>query len=132
VGDETFVTTIGTTNPMGCLQFRSPPTNIPSMYQITEEHRARIAALCRRFHVRRLDLVGSATRGDFDRARSDLDFLVEFGPADGLRALDTYFGLKEELETLLGRPVDLIMPAAVANPYVRANMERDRTTLYAA
>lgn len=130
--DETFVTTIGTTNPTACLQFRRTLTSIVSMYQITDEHRARIAELCRRFHVRRLDLVGSATRGDFDRARSDLDLLVEFGPAGGLRALDTYFGLKEALETLFGRPVDLIMPAAVANPYVRANMERDRTTLYAA
>ncbi|HJS42173.1 MAG TPA: nucleotidyltransferase domain-containing protein [Gemmatimonadales bacterium] len=102
------------------------------MYHVTDDQRARIAELCRRFHVRRLDLVGSATRGDFDPARSDFDIVVEFGPADGLRALDMYFGLKEELETLLGRPVDLIMPAAVVNPYVRANMERDRTTLYAA
>ncbi|MGH7615416.1 MAG: nucleotidyltransferase family protein [Gemmatimonadales bacterium] len=102
------------------------------MYQIAAEHRARLAELCRRFHVRRLDLVGSAARDDFDHAKSDLDFLVEFGPADGLRALDTYFGLKEELEALFGRRVDLVMPAAVANPYVRANMERDRTTLYAA
>jgi predicted nucleotidyltransferase len=102
------------------------------MYQITEEHRARIPEVCRRFHVRRLDLVGSATRGDFNRAKSDLDVLVEFGPADGMRALDTYFGLREELETLFARPVDLIMLAAVANPYVRANIERDRTTLYAA
>jgi uncharacterized protein len=102
------------------------------MFRVTEDQRARIAELCRQFNVRRLDLVGSAARSDFDRAKSDLDFLVEFGPADGLRALDTYFGLKQELETLFGRPVDLIMPAAVANPYVRANMERDRTTVYAA
>jgi predicted nucleotidyltransferase len=102
------------------------------MYRVTAEQRVRIAELCRRFHVRRLDLVGSAARDDFDQAKSDLDLLVEFGPADGLRALDAYFGLNEELETLFRRPVDLIMPAAVANPYVRANMERDRTTLYAA
>lgn len=102
------------------------------MFRVTEDERARIAELCRRFSVRRLDLVGSAARDDFDRATSDLDFLAEFVPADGVRALDTYFGLKQELEALFGRPVELIMPAAVANPYVRANMERDRTTLYAA
>ena len=36
--------------------------------------------LCRWFHVRRLDLFGSAAGDDFDPARSDLDFLVEFDP----------------------------------------------------
>ncbi len=41
-------------------------------------HRDELRALCRRFHVRRLDGFGSAARGDFDPAQSDLDFLVEF------------------------------------------------------
>jgi hypothetical protein len=37
--------------------------------------------LCRRFHVRRLDLFGSAATGhNFDPVRSDLDFLVSFEP----------------------------------------------------
>jgi uncharacterized protein len=64
-------------------------------------HRAELAELCRRLHVRRLDLFGSAARGDFDRAKSDLDFLVEFD-RDHRQALSfkTYFGLKEALETL--------------------------------
>jgi uncharacterized protein len=35
-------------------------------------------ALCRRFHVRRLDVFGSAARGDFDPEHSDVDFIVEF------------------------------------------------------
>ena len=40
--------------------------------------RDELRAVCRRFHVRRLDLFGSAARGDFDPQRSDVDFLVEF------------------------------------------------------
>ena len=102
------------------------------MYKLTEDQRLKIAELCRHHHVRRLDLIGSAARDDFDHSRSDLDFLVEFAPDEGSPALTTYFGLKEGLEALFGRPVDVIMPAAVANPYVRADMERSRTTLYAA
>lgn len=40
-----------------------------------------LAALCRRFRVRRLDLFGSAAAaGGFDPARSDLDLLVAFEP----------------------------------------------------
>ena len=40
--------------------------------------RDELRAVCRRFHVRRLDLFGSAARGDFDPLRSDVDFPVEF------------------------------------------------------
>ena len=41
---------------------------------------ARIADLCRRFNVRRLDLFGSGLTGRFDPGHSDLDLLVEFAP----------------------------------------------------
>jgi predicted nucleotidyltransferase len=102
------------------------------MYRITDEHRVRVAELCRRFGVRRLDLFGSATRDDFEEPRSDVDFLVEFLEEGVGPGLDAYFGLKEGLEALLGRPVDLVMPEAVTNPYVRADIARDRTTVYAA
>ena len=44
-------------------------------------HREELRELCRRYHVRRLDLFGSAARGDFVPARSDLDFLVDSTPA---------------------------------------------------
>jgi len=40
--------------------------------------RPKIVEICRRFHVRRLEVFGSAARGDdFDPACSDADFLVE-------------------------------------------------------
>ncbi len=102
------------------------------MYELTTTHRTRITELCRRHHVRRLELFGSAARTDFERARSDLDFLVEFENEERGPGLDAYFGLKEGLEALLGRPVDLIMPEAITNPYVRADIARDRSTVYAA
>jgi hypothetical protein len=35
-------------------------------------HREELQALCRRLHVQRLDLFGSAARGDFDPERSDM------------------------------------------------------------
>lgn len=102
------------------------------MYDLTPTDRTRIAELCRRYRVGRLELFGSAARSDFERARSDLDFLVEFDDGERAPGLEAYFGLKEGLEALLGRPVDLIMPEAVTNPYVQADIARDRTTVYAA
>ena len=95
--------------------------------------RDELRAVCRRFHVRRLDLFGSAARGDFDPQRSDVDFLVEFDRThpDAL-SLRTYFGLKEALEGLLGRPVDLVEPGAVHNPYLKASIEGSREPVFAA
>ena len=66
-------------------------------------------------------------------SRSDLDFLVEFDAAPSSQsALSTYFGFKESLEAMFGRPVDLLMPSAVRNPFVRADINRTRRLLYAA
>jgi uncharacterized protein len=99
---------------------------------LLEARREDIAALCRRHGVRRLDVFGSATTPAFDPERSDIDLLVEFEPSASGRTLDAYFDLKESLEALLGRPVDLVMPGAVRNPYVRADIERSQRPLYAA
>lgn len=90
-----------------------------------------IASLCRRFHVRRLAVFGSAVDGTFDPASSDIDFIVEFD--DDLETkFAAYFDLKAALEASLGRPVDLVMPKALDNPYLAASVERSRQELYAA
>jgi uncharacterized protein len=96
-------------------------------------HRQELEELCRRFHVRRLDLFGSATGDDFDAERSDLDFLVEFDPrAPGALSFDAFFGLKESLEALFGRSVDLVEANAIRNPYLKASIERSRELLFEA
>jgi hypothetical protein len=48
------------------------------MIRLIEEKLETVEALCRRFHVARLEHFGSATGNEFDEARSDLDLLVEF------------------------------------------------------
>jgi len=88
--------------------------------------------LCTRYGVRRLELFGSAATGGFDPGRSDLDFLVEFLPLEPGQHADAYFGLKEELEALFARDVDLVMDSAIVNPYFREELDRTRTALYAA
>jgi predicted nucleotidyltransferase len=96
-------------------------------------HREELQALCRHVHVRRLDLFGSAARGDFDPERSDIDFLVEFdrGHPKAL-SFNTYFDFKEALEALLGRSVDLVELGAVRNPYLKASIEASREPVFEA
>jgi predicted nucleotidyltransferase len=89
-----------------------------------------LEALCVAFGVRRLELFGSASRSDFDLAHSDVDFLVDFVEIHPLGAFDRYFGLKEGLERLLGRSVDLVEEKAIKNPYFRQAIDRDRMVVY--
>jgi uncharacterized protein len=102
------------------------------MHPLVESRKSEVAALCRGRGVRRLELFGSAARSDFDPSTSDLDFLVELGADPAVNPLDAYFGLKDELEALFHRPVDLVSVGSVRNPYVRASIERDRQLVYAA
>jgi uncharacterized protein len=102
------------------------------MQPIIGGKREEVARICRRYHVRRLDVFGSAARDDFDAARSDVDFLVEFEPNHPLGGLEAYFGLQRELEELFGRKVDLVSPGRIRNPYLRRSIDQSRETLYAA
>jgi uncharacterized protein len=73
-----------------------------------DQKRDALAALCHRYGAVRLEVFGSAARGTgFDPGRSDADFLVTFTPA-ARNDLAAFADLKEGLEKLLGRPVDLV------------------------
>ena len=103
------------------------------MHADIEIRREALGALCRRFGVMRLEIFGSAARGDdFDPVRSDADFLVEFLPGGDLSPLGQFFGLARALESLLGRPVDLVERGAVRNSFVLATINRTREVVYAA
>jgi predicted nucleotidyltransferase len=99
---------------------------------ILAEHQPTIEALCRRYHVRRLDAFGSVLRDDFDPEHSDVDLLVEYDPAYGTPSLKEYFGFRDALSELLGRPVDLVMTGAVRNPIIKADIDATRSPIYAA
>ena len=70
---------------------------------------AQLAEFCRRRHIRKLALFGSAVRDDF-RPDSDLDFLVEFDP-DRRPGMVELHQIERELSALHGgRRVDLVNP----------------------
>ena len=102
------------------------------MQPLIEAKRAQLAQLCRKYHVRRLEVFGSAARTDFDAASSDLDFLVELDPIAPVAYAQAYFSLKEALEALFHRPVDLVTSVSVNNPYFRASLAASRESVYAA
>jgi predicted nucleotidyltransferase len=92
-----------------------------------------VRQICRRYGVERLDLFGSAAGEEFDLGDSDLDFVVSFERRDPPELFDRYFGLKENLEALFGRGVDLVMEGAVGrNPHFAESVAETRIPLYAA
>jgi predicted nucleotidyltransferase len=96
------------------------------------EKKEEIAELCRKHHVRRLSVFGSAARDDFDPATSDVDVLVSFAAeADAVYAKN-YYSLREKLEGLFERSVDLVREGVIRNPYRLHSIEADKVDVYAA
>lgn len=103
------------------------------MLPLIEARRSELAGLCRRFHVSRLDVFGSAIRDtDFDPARSDVDILVAYDANFPAPSFAEFLALRDALSDLFGRSVDLVSAEAIENPFVRAEIERTRQPLYAA
>ena len=71
-----------------------------------------IAAFCRRHHIRKLALFGSALREDF-RPDSDVDVLVEFEAGHSV-GLIRFAAMEIELSGIIGRKVDLRTPASLS------------------
>ncbi|HXV84806.1 MAG TPA: nucleotidyltransferase family protein [Candidatus Binatia bacterium] len=90
----------------------------------------KIEDFCRRHHIRKLAVFGSALREDF-RPKSDLDVLVEFeaGHTPGLIGLA---GMEIELSTLLGgRKVDMNTPLCLS-PFFRDEVLAEAEPVYVA
>lgn len=91
-----------------------------------------IERICLETNVAKIGLFGSALRDDFDPAKSDLDFVVEFHAPDAPGISDRYLALAEKLEMIFGRPVDLLTARSIKNPAFSASVASSLCPLYAA
>lgn len=89
-----------------------------------------IEDLCLKWKVRELALFGSVLRADFS-TESDVDVLVTFEPEAPWSAWDL-LEMRDELEALLGRNIDLVEKDAVRNPFRRREILRSHQVVYAA
>lgn len=94
-----------------------------------ETYQQRIASICQKHRVKSLSIFGSALTEYFSES-SDVDFLIELdGAADGMKR---YMNVKFELEELLSRHVDLVMPKAIRNSRIKEYIFSNIRTVYAA
>jgi predicted nucleotidyltransferase len=101
------------------------------VHPLIDSNREAIARVCRLHGVRKLEVFGSILRNDFDPKRSDVDVLVEFEPQRAA-SFSNFLDLKESLEKLLGRPVDVLELSAIRNRRLRYYIEKSRLPVYAA
>jgi uncharacterized protein len=101
------------------------------MLSTISERTADVANLCRRYGLARSDVFGSAARDDFDPSKSDIDFVVQFHERAKQDMYENFYGLREGLEALFGRPIDLLTTEQIKNPYLAASIDEDKWTVYA-
>ena len=99
-------------------------------YHEIEISESQLAELCRKWKVTELSLFGSILRDDFG-SDSDVDVLVVFQP-DAPWSLWDILDMREELQDLFGRTIDLVEKEALRNPFRRYEILKNHKVLYAA
>ncbi|WP_234734012.1 nucleotidyltransferase family protein [Tellurirhabdus bombi] len=97
---------------------------------LLQENIDTIRTIAQRHKVSRLYAFGSVCTEHFSED-SDVDFLLSFDrsriPLE--EYADNYFNLAEELETLLGKPVELVEESTLQNPYFIQSVNRTKTPI---
>jgi uncharacterized protein len=108
------------------------------MQPILEKNIENIKDLCKAHYIKKLYAFGSAVSGDFT-PESDIDLLYEMDYSgfdfDNIKENTydpflIYFDLKEKLETLFNKKVDLIPNQEFKNKYFVKEMEKTKTLIY--
>jgi len=89
-----------------------------------------IRRFCQRWRIRELSLFGSILRDDF-HAASDVDVLVRFADDEQWSLLDLAT-MREQLQSVFGRPVDLVEERCLRNPFRRRQILRTKEPIYDA
>ena len=97
--------------------------------KISDKNIDRIKKLCKQYKVKSFSAFGSVTRDDF-KDDSDLDFVVDFEENDPFKYTDLYFQLKENLENLFQRQIDLIEERGIKNQFFRKELDSTKVLIY--
>ena len=96
---------------------------------IIESNIDKIRLLCLRYKVSKLFVFGSVLQSSFT-ADSDIDLIVDFDQIDVNEYADNYFDLKDQLESLFQRPVDLLEEKGIRNPFLRTQIDAQKQLVY--
>jgi predicted nucleotidyltransferase len=79
--------------------------------------------------VKNFSVFGSVLTDKFSQS-SDIDFIVDFEEKDPIKYTDLYFKLKDKLEKILNRQIDLIEERAIKNSFFRNEINQSKVLIY--
>ncbi|MEZ4773260.1 MAG: nucleotidyltransferase domain-containing protein [Bacteroidia bacterium] len=93
----------------------------------------RIKQLCRKYHFSKLWVFGSVLTPEF-RPDSDIDMLYELDHSQlsGLTSINFFFAFKDQVEEILGHPIDLVWYPGLRNPYFKEEVDETKILIYDA
>ena len=96
---------------------------------ISNKNIERIKQLCKEYRVKNFSVFGSVLTEKFS-SNSDIDFIVDFDENDPLKYTDLYFQLKEKLEQIFKRKIDLLEERGIKNPFFRREIDESKIVIY--
>jgi predicted nucleotidyltransferase len=96
---------------------------------LVELHIEKIKSLCIKHKVNKLFVFGSVLKDTFTN-ESDIDLVVDFDKFDLSDYADNYFDLKDQLESIFNRPVDLLEEKGIRNPFLRERIDKEKLLIY--
>lgn len=89
----------------------------------------KIRQLCQKHKVKKLFVFGSVLKDSFTN-ESDIDLVVDFDGVDLKEYADNYFDLKDQLEAVFNREVDLLEEQGIRNPFLRKQIDFEKQLIY--
>ncbi|MFA9193460.1 nucleotidyltransferase domain-containing protein [Flavobacterium sp. FBOR7N2.3] len=96
---------------------------------IIDQNKESLKKLCNIYNVDKMYLFGSALTSKFND-KSDIDFLVKFKTIELSEYFQNYLSLKEKLESLFGREVDLLEEQTLKNPILINSINKSKELVY--
>jgi len=97
--------------------------------KISEKNIEQIKKLCKEYRVKNFSVIGSVLTDNFS-SDSDIDFVVDFDENDPIKYTDLYFQLKEKLELILKRQIDLIEERGIKNSFFKKEIDESKVVIY--
>ncbi|MDR0873751.1 MAG: nucleotidyltransferase domain-containing protein [Prevotellaceae bacterium] len=94
-----------------------------------DKYISKISGLCKQYNVTKLFAFGSVLTDRFND-KSDVDLIVDFDKAAVKDHFLNYFDFKYSLESVFGRPVDLLVEQPIRNSYLRKSIENSKIMIY--
>lgn len=96
---------------------------------LIDQNKDQLRRLCEMHGVRELYLFGSILTNKFNEG-SDIDLLIQFHQIKLSEYFDNYMDMKEGLEVLFKRRIDLVEVQTIHNPIFLRIIERDKFLIY--